>query len=262
MYLIKGTQRLKEEIDLARKMRMIHALAVFVGMTVLGLSFGCAKPPTKEMADAEAAVTAAKLAEADVYVPKEYQSAEEMLAQAKAEVEQKEYKVAKESAIQTIALAEKAKEHAITGKQEAKLKAEGIVAELKSALNEAKAAEALKYYASKYNKLSGTLSEVESDYAAEKYLDVISKGEKALAAAKDLAAASRLAAAEEARRRAEELARRKAEEEARRQAEAEARRRAEEEARRLAEELARLKPPSHSVGKGECLWVISEYEKI
>jgi nucleoid-associated protein YgaU len=169
-----------------------------------------------------------------------------MLAQAKAEVEQKEYKVAKESAIQTIALAEKAKEHAITGKQEAKLKAEGIVAELKSALNEAKAAEALKYYAGKYNKLSGTLSEVESDYAAEKYLDVISKGEKALAAAKDLAAASRLAAAEEARRRAEELARRKAE----------------EEARRRAEELARLKPPSHSGGKGECLWIISEYEKI
>jgi isopropylmalate/homocitrate/citramalate synthase len=66
MYLIKGTQRLKEEMNLARKMRMIHALAVLVGVTVLSLSFGCAKPPTKEMADAEAAVTAAKLAEADV----------------------------------------------------------------------------------------------------------------------------------------------------------------------------------------------------
>jgi nucleoid-associated protein YgaU len=243
---------------------MVRGSAVLAVAIVLGLSFGCAKPPTKEIADAEAAVTAAKLAEADIYVPQEYQSAEGMLAQAKAEVEKKEYEQAKDSAIQTIALAEQAREHAIGAKQEAKVKAEGIIGEVKSALREADSAGAQKYYAVDYNKLSGTLKDMESDYAAEKYLDVISKGETALAQAKELAASSRLAAAEEARRKAEEearLARLKAEEEARRRAAEEARRKAEEEARRLAEERAR-KPASHSVAKGECLWVISEYEKI
>jgi nucleoid-associated protein YgaU len=244
--------------------RRTQGLAVMLGVLLLGLSYGCAKPPTKEMADAEAAVTAAKLAEADIYVPQEYQSAEEMLAQAKAEVEQKEYEQAKNSAIQTIALAEKAREHAISAKQEAKVKAEEIIGKFKTALQEAKDAEALTYYAADYNRLSGTLGEMESDYAAEKYLAVIAKGEKALAEAKQLAASSRLAAAEAARRKAEEearLARLRAEEEARRRAEEEARRRAEEE-RRLAEERARAKPPNHLVAKGECLWVISEYEKI
>lgn len=239
-------------------MRVIRNVVVIMAFGVLGLSFGCAKPPTKEIGDAEAAVSAAKLAEADIYVPKEYQSAEEMLAQAKAEVDQKEYKLALNSAVETIALAETAKDHAITAKEEAKIKAGKIIEDLKAALKEAEAAEALKYYASNYNKLSGILKEIESDYAAEKYLDVISKGEVAIADAKELAASSRLAAAEEIRRKAEEEARLAAEAEARRKAEEDARLAAEAEARRIAS----LKTPSHLVNKGECLWAISEYEKI
>lgn len=246
------------------KVKGIQGLAVLVGVAVLGLSFGCAKPPTKEMADAEAALSAAKLAEADIYVPQEYQSAEDMLAQAQAEMEQKEYKQAKNAAIQTIALAEKAREHALSAKEEAKLKAKGIIEKLGAALKEARDAEALTYYAGNYNRLSKKLSGIESDYAAERYLAVISKGETALAEARELAASSRLAAAEAARRKAEEearLARLKAEAAARRRAEDEARRRA-EEARLLAEEQARAVSPSHLVVKGECLWVISEYEKV
>ncbi len=247
---------------MAMKLRVIRTVVVLAVVSVLGLSYGCAKPPTKEMADAEAAVTAAKLAEADIYVPKEYLSAEEMLAQAQAEMETKEYKLAKNSAIQTIVLAEKAKEDAVSAKAAAKIEAAGIIEELKSALQEAKAAQALKYYADDYNKLLKTLDEIKSDYEAEKYLDVIARGKIAIADARELAASSRLAAAEEARQKAEAEARRKAEAEARLRAEAEARRKAEAEARRLAEELAKAKPPSHTVTVGECLWVISENEKV
>ncbi len=242
--------------------RVIQTVVVLTVVAVLGLSYGCAKPPTKEMADAEAALTAAKLAEADIYVPNEYRSAEEMLAQAQAEIQTKEYGLAKNSAIQTIGIAEQAKEHAISAKAAAKIEAAGIMAELKTTLEEAEAAQALKYNASAYNRLLKISDEIGADFEAEKYLDVIAKGRTAIAEARELASSSRLAAAEEARRKAEEEVRRKTAENARRLAAEEARLRAEEEARRLAEELARAKPPSHIVTAGECLWVISEKEKI
>jgi nucleoid-associated protein YgaU len=244
------------------KIKLIRSVALLSLLGVMTLCFACAKPPTKEIADAEAALTAAKMEEADIYVPQEYKSAEDMLAQAKAEVEKKEYKPAKNSAIQTIALAEQAKEHAISAREEAKLKAGDIINSFKSALSEAENAGARTYYSADYDRLTGTLTELEADYDAKKYLDVISKGEKAIANAKELAASSRLAAAEEARRKAEEearLAKLKAEEEERLKIEEE--RRKEEEARRLAEEMAK-RPSSHLVSRGECLWIISEYEKV
>jgi nucleoid-associated protein YgaU len=220
------------------------------------LVVGCAKPPTKEMADAEAALAAAKLAEADVYVPDEYRSAEDRLAQARAEVVKekdnwfKNYDPARKAALESKTLAEEATEHAKKAKAQAKAKAEEIIAQLKTAIKEAKAAEAETYLPQDLARVSRSLQEVEADYKAERYLAAISKGQEAIAQAKDLAKRSRLAAAEAKRK-----------EEERRRAEAE-RRRAEEEARRLAEEELRRHPPTHEVVKGECLWRIAESEKI
>ncbi len=240
------------------KMRVIRNVVVIVMFGMLGISFGCAKPPTKEISDAEAAVSAAKLAEADIYVPTEYRSAEDMLARARAQADQKEYSEAKDSAIQTIALAEDAREKAIVARREAKVKAGEIIEDLKAALEEAKKAEAMKYYAGNYNRLTGTLKEIESDYGYEKYWAVVSKGEAAIAAARELAASSRLKAADELRHKDDEKERLAATEKARRLAEEKARLKAIEDAQRKAS----LKPAFHLVNRGECLWVISEYEKV
>ncbi len=244
-----------------KKTKLVSKLALPLVTLLLFLSYGCAKPPKKEMADAEAAVTAAKLAEADIYAPGDYQSAEDMLAQAKAEMDKREYKSAKESAIQTINLATNAKEQAVKAKQDAKVRAQNIIKDVKGALDEAKAARALTYNANKYNNILSSLKGLEADYNAEKYLDVIAKGNKLLAQAKDLAASCRLAAAESERRKREEserLARIRAEEE-RRRAEDEARRRA--EAERSRDQRGR-QATSHVVSRGECLWVISENKNI
>ncbi len=243
------------------------------------LVVGCAKPPTREMADAQAALATAKLAEADVYVPAEYRSAEDRLAQARteaaAELENwfKNYDTARKSALESKDMADEATQHAKKAKVRAKAKAEEIIAQLQTAIKEAKAAEAETYFAKDWASINRSLQGLEADYKAERYLAVISKGQEAIAQANGLAKRSRLAAAEarrkeEERRRAEaerrrleEEARLRAEEEARRLAEAE-RLRAEEEARRLAEEEARRHPPTHEVVKGECLWRIAESEKI
>ncbi|MBI5789485.1 MAG: DUF4398 domain-containing protein [Candidatus Schekmanbacteria bacterium] len=229
---------------------------------------GCSKPPTKEMADAEAALAAAKLAEADLYVPDEYKSAEERLAQARAELESKEYEEARKAALESTTLSNAARDHAISAKQRAKVEAEDIINQLKAALKEAESAGADRYFAEDKNKVARTLGEMEADYQAEKYLDVIKKGREAITFAKNLTNMSRLRAEEDSRRKAAEevlLARQRAEEEAakRRAEEETARLRVEEEARRKAAEeaaalAAALAARTHTVEKGECLWRISE----
>ena len=170
-------------------------------------------------------------------------------------------------------MADEATQHAKKAKVRAKAKAEEIIAQLQTAIKEAKAAEAETYFAQDWVRINRSLQGLEADYKAERYLAVISKGPEVIAQANGLTKKSRLAAAEarrkeEERRRAEaerrrreEEARLRAEEEARRLAEAE-RRRAEEEARLLAEEELRRHPPTHEVVKGECLWRIAESEKI
>ncbi len=255
----------------------LTAAGIFAVIAGLAISSGCAKPPTKEMADAEAAVSAAKAAEADVYVPSEYKSAEDMLNQAKDEVRQKEYKIARDSAIKTKGLADSAKEHAITAKEKAKNEANGILADLKSAIDDADRAGARRFYPDDFRGLDNTLGELKSAYQSEKYLDVISKGGTAVAKARKLADMSKVAAEEEARRKAEEEARRREEEERRRaederrRVEEEARRKAEEarqaeEARRAAEEeearRRAAKPETYSVVRGDCLWNVSKKDKI
>ena len=255
----------------------IHNLAATAGIIAviagLAISSGCAKPPTKEMADAEAAVSAAKAVEADVYVPSEYKSAEDMLNQAKDEVRQKEYKIARDSAIKTKGLADSAKEHAVTAKEKAKNEATGILADLKTAVDDADKAGARRFYPEDFKGLDNTLGELKSAYQAEKYLDVISRGGTAVAKARKLADMSKVAAEEEARRKAEEEARRREEDERRRAEEArqaEEARHAEEarrveEARRAAEEEARRRadrPQTYNVVRGDCLWNVSKKDKI
>ena len=97
---------------------------VFAGIFVLSLlmwmfATGCAKPyPQEEMDAARNAVADARAAEAPKYAPEEFKSAEDMLAKAERQAAEKECEEAKASAIETVRLAEIAKELALKNKPE------------------------------------------------------------------------------------------------------------------------------------------------
>lgn len=95
------------------------SLATFLALSVgiFLIASGCAqKPPTQEIADAEAAIAAARDAEAEEYAPDEFRSAEELLAQAKSEVDNETYREARNHAIQAKEKADIARELALSAK--------------------------------------------------------------------------------------------------------------------------------------------------
>ncbi|HEY4715595.1 MAG TPA: peptidoglycan-associated lipoprotein Pal [bacterium] len=77
---------------------------------------GCPKRPGKEIDAAKEAINAAKAAEAPTYAPDEFQSAEEMLAKAIAQSEEKKFKDSKQSAISAKERADLARELALKRK--------------------------------------------------------------------------------------------------------------------------------------------------
>jgi hypothetical protein len=60
--------------------------AVIAGTCILGSFSGCAKAPNEELAAAKAAMKAAQVAEADKYMPNNFQNAQQALATAEAEI--------------------------------------------------------------------------------------------------------------------------------------------------------------------------------
>ena len=100
-------------------MKKAKSLILYL-VLVLAVTSCRAQPPTQEIAAAEAALEAASEAEAPRYAPDEYNSAEEMLAQAYAEVEEKRHTEAKASAISARQLAEIARDSALKNKQVSK----------------------------------------------------------------------------------------------------------------------------------------------
>lgn len=94
---------------------LVTFLALSAGIFLI--ASGCApKPPTQEIADAEAAITAARDAEAEDYAPEEFRSAEELLAQAKSEVDNETYREARAHAIQAKEKADMAREITLRAK--------------------------------------------------------------------------------------------------------------------------------------------------
>jgi len=96
----------------------------------LGLAFaiaGCAKPPQEELDAANSALSAAKSAEADVYAPDTYRSAQNALNDANSKVEAKDYEGAKVSAGQAKQLAERAANEARTNKSQITNEAQAII---------------------------------------------------------------------------------------------------------------------------------------
>ncbi len=99
------------------KNRKLWILFLFPGIALM-LSLNCVKRPDAEINAAKEALKAAKEAEAPKYAPDEYQSAEEMLNKAIAQVEENKYKEAKASAISAKERADLARELALKRKGE------------------------------------------------------------------------------------------------------------------------------------------------
>ncbi|MDD5222654.1 MAG: peptidoglycan-associated lipoprotein Pal [bacterium] len=76
-------------------------LRLAIGSALLFYLMSCAKPPIREIATAEAALESARQAEAPVYAPETFKSAESMLDQAKNEMKAKEYDPARNSALKS-----------------------------------------------------------------------------------------------------------------------------------------------------------------
>ena len=101
-------------MNMMKKVIGLLAVVIFVFVTN-----GCQKRPDKEIAEAEKALEAAKDVGAPEYAPKEFKSAEDMMAETYKLVDAKKYKDAKEAAITTKELANIARLKALERKKNA-----------------------------------------------------------------------------------------------------------------------------------------------
>lgn len=117
-------------------MRSVLNLGLILALTLTVIS--CAKPPTQEMDAAQAAIDAAKAAEADVYAPDTYRQATSALSDARSKVEQQDYEGAKTSAESAKQLADRSTSEANTNKQQTRDEAQAIINRVASGLTDAR----------------------------------------------------------------------------------------------------------------------------
>lgn len=217
------------------RFKSIYSCIILITVCFVFFSYGCGKPPTQEITDAEVALSAAKSAGAEIYAAKEYESAESKLEKARKELEGYHYINARQCALESKDEALVAKKLAEEGKLKLRKQASDAIQDAKKALMEAENAGAKKHDPEGYKNVEALIGEADMAYGGEKYPIAISK-------------------AEEAQNRA---------------------RRLELAAKRAAEIADVKKPPElpklistpktfdiHIVQKGECLWIISEYENV
>lgn len=119
-------------------MRAVLKLGVVLSM--MFIAAGCGSPPQAELDSAQAALDAAKQAQADVYAPGAYTRAKNSLADARAKVEQSDYEAAKTSAVQAKEQAEQALSLAGTNKQQMMVEAQNIANRVSTGLGDARTA--------------------------------------------------------------------------------------------------------------------------
>jgi len=112
-------------------------LMVVLSMSIT-LLYGCAKPPTKEVENAEKAIAEAKQKEADLYVQDVFARAEESLKKAMDLIAVKKYKEAKQSAEEAMTLAQQTIPMIEPNKAKMKTEADQMIPEVQSALDEIK----------------------------------------------------------------------------------------------------------------------------
>ncbi|MCX5885397.1 MAG: DUF4398 domain-containing protein, partial [Proteobacteria bacterium] len=110
----------------------------FFSMLSLVLVSGCAKPPQQEMDAANAAIQSAVGAGAETYAAEQLKAAQDLIVQMNSQVEKKDYKAAKETAIQAQEKALEAKSAAEANKAKAKEEVTTASNEIKQGLEKTK----------------------------------------------------------------------------------------------------------------------------
>lgn len=208
-------------------------------------TYGCACPPTKEIADAEVALQDAQSAGAEVYALKEYKSAESKLEDAREEMTAVHYGSARALALESKEKALLAKEKTEHEKRRLKEEAAEQLKSAHAALSATSLAGGEEYDPEVYKGLVALIEEAENAFSEGKYYIAIEKAKEAEYKARRLTLASK---------RAFELETKEAQE---------------KDKTDVKPSVAPLPgldkatvPDSHIVQKGECLWSISEYERI
>lgn len=111
-----------------------------VVLCMVFIAAGCGSPPQAELDAAQAALDAARQAQADVYAPDAYTRAKNTLADARAKVEQSDYEAAKTAAVQAKEQAEQARSLAGTNKQQMMTDAQNIANRVSTGLGDARTA--------------------------------------------------------------------------------------------------------------------------
>ncbi len=120
-----------------KKRNLLSLLCVLVAFSFT-LVMGCAQPPTEEMAKADKAVADAKAKEANLYATDAFKKAEDAFKKAKDQVAAKQYKEAKQAAIDTVALAQQAIAGVAAGQAKMKEEAAKMAADVEKAIDELK----------------------------------------------------------------------------------------------------------------------------
>jgi len=208
---------------------------------------GCARKPPQELADANAALDAARAACAREYAASEFDGAKGKVDEINRLADDKKYGKVKKASPDAIAAAQQAEAAAKKKMAEAKSAADQAIKAAEAALAESERAEAAKFARSDHSAAASRLKEAKR-MASSSDCNYAKVRELAMQA-KNLADKARSAAIAEKRRQEEEA----------RRAEEARRRRLEEE--RLAREAAANRPTSYMVVRGDTLWGISEMEK-
>jgi len=168
---------------------------VLVALALLAIA-GCSKPPEAEMQAAQAAIDAARTAEAEQYVPDVFRVSSDTLNAANAAKQEQDSKFAlfrsygksKEMFIRAKALADNAATEAAAEKERVRVQVEGLITQAQAAIDSASAALA-KAPKGKGNKaeielikndlagLGAQFEEAKNNYTAGKYLVARSKVE-------------------------------------------------------------------------------------
>ena len=207
-----------------------------VGICLIFFAYGCTPPPSQQIADAEAALSAAKEAGAETYAAQEYASAESKLEEARKSLEAMHYTDAKNQAIDARDTALLAKSLAEEAQSKLRAQARDALKTAKDAMRSAELAGAKTHDPKGYRSVEALYGEADTAYIGGHYTTAIQKAEEVANRARRL-----------------ELA---------------AKRAAEIERERKAKMIKPPPPPAapvsdrHTVQTGECLWTISGYEQI
>jgi len=221
-----------------RKLMRVSGMMMVVMLVLMSLA-GCAKPPTAEMANAKQELQLATDEGAKEFAPQQYTSAEEALNQANQLMEQRNYKQAREKAMEAQRLAREARVAAVNNKNTAN---QGAKETLDLAINAVNSA-----------------AEAYADtFAKEQMLDARATLQKATDAynSGDFNTAKQLAeAAMSKAQQAETIAK---------DQKAKADQQVAQQAAGVSDSGAtpRPYPTNHVVIKGESLWWIAEYKQI